>query len=159
MMLPLTLGSGCSVSASPLSAEASRRKPGAPVSTSMFGMVVQVLVPPIQTVTLVVGMLKSELDGVGPGPTVSGTTLGPPAEKLWLPLEELLLLEELPFPLLLEPLPPPQAVKATTATSIAQRRHRSMRISRRIGDIIEWRYCRSATETPAGTRLGTYALP
>jgi hypothetical protein len=104
--------------------------------------------------------LKFELDGVGPGPNLSGTTLGPPAEKILVPQEELLLLlEELPFPLLLEPLPPPQAVKATTATSIAQRRHRSMRISRCYRGYIEWRYCRSATETPAGTRLGTYALP
>jgi len=55
----------------------------------------------------VVGISKKELACVGPGPTTSDTTLGPPAEKLWppLPLLEELLLEALPAPLL----PPPQA--------------------------------------------------
>src|ERR1035438_8482935 len=100
-------------------------------------MVVPVLVSAPQTVTLAKGIWKNELRGVGPGPTVMGTTLGPPAEKLWPPLDELLappllllllLLEELLAPLLLVlrlivlvPPPPPHAVKATMASSRAQR--------------------------------------
>jgi hypothetical protein len=67
-----------------------------------------VLVLGTQTVMVVVGISKKELLGVGPGPTMSDTTLGPPAEKLWPPLlllEELLL--ELLEPLLLELLAPP----------------------------------------------------
>jgi hypothetical protein len=93
--------------------------------------------------------LNVELPAFGPGPTVIFTTLGPPAEKLLpLLLEELLplLLEELLvlLPLLDELLlllpgalerelpPPPQAVKAATASSVVQRRHRSMQNSRPI---------------------------
>ena len=67
-------------------------------------------------------------------------------------LEELLVLLPLPEPL--ERLLPPQAVKTATASSVVQRRHRSMQNSRPIWKT-EWRYFRSATATPAGTRLGT----
>jgi hypothetical protein len=80
--------------------------------------------------------LKNELDGVGPGPTVSETMLGPPPEKLGpLLLEVLLPLLEVLLPLLLlldvlVPPPPPQAVTAANANNTVQRRHRSMRISR-----------------------------
>jgi hypothetical protein len=179
-----------------------------------------VLVLGTQTVMVVVGISKKELAGVGPGPTTSDTTLGPPAEKLWPPLllellelllevlpappllpnpppllellaplllelllEELLaplllllelLLEELLAPLLLLELlldllliaavlpgslpPPPHAARLTAASSRVQRRQRIMRNSRpKVEE--EERYCRSATVTPGGTRLGTYALP
>jgi len=64
----------------------------------MLLIVVQVSVPGRQTVTEVVGVLKDELALVGPGPTISDTTLAPPPEKLCpllLPLEEPLELPEL----------------------------------------------------------------
>jgi hypothetical protein len=58
-----------------------------------------VVLPGRHTLTLAVGILKNELCGVGPGPTVSGTTLAPLAplldELLEVLLPEELLLEEL----------------------------------------------------------------
>jgi hypothetical protein len=58
-----------------------------------------VVLPGRQTLTLAVGILKNELCGVGPGPTVSVTTLAPLAplleELLEVLLPEELLLEEL----------------------------------------------------------------
>jgi len=85
-----------------------------------------VVLPGRHTLTLVVGMLKNELDAVGPGPTVTETVLAPPPDELLLLeellLDELLLEELLPDELLelltalLSPLPP-QAVRAIAATS------------------------------------------
>ena len=108
-----------------------------------------VVLPGRHTLTVVVGMLKNELAWVGPGPTITETTLAPAPDELL--LEELVpdeLLELLTA--LLEPLPP-QAVTATAASSgNTRQRLGSMRISR------YWsRYWSSATSTPAGTRLGT----
>jgi hypothetical protein len=91
-----------------------------------------IVLPGRHTLTVVVGMLKNELFTVGPGPTITDTMLAPLPDELL--LEELLLEELLPEELLelltalLTP-PPPQAVRATIATSgNTARRLMNMRI-------------------------------
>jgi len=141
-------------------------------------MVTQLLVPGLHTVTLVYGILKVPPPSVvGPALTATGTTLETlaPLELLELLLEplllelplELLLLELLLLELLLlEPLlellllellllelslgawgwPPPQAASVHRPSSTIQRKRWLMRSPR---------YWSSATDTPAGSRLGT----
>jgi hypothetical protein len=74
-----------------------------------------VVLPGRQTLTLAVGILKNELCGVGPGPTVSVTTLAPLAplleELLEVLLPEELLLEELLLEELLEVLLPEELLE------------------------------------------------
>ena len=111
------------------------------------------MLPGRHTLTVVVGMLKNELAWVGPGPTITDTTLAAAPDELLLDelvpdelLEELVPDELLELLRVLEP-PPPQAVRATAAIS--------GNTGRRLGNMRISRYGSWVTSTPEGTRLGT----